>query len=95
MVPPRGLNRGAYRNPEMDALVEAGMSTIDTASRRAIYAQVQRLAADDLPYVSLWWPQNVTVLNREVAGFEPYPNGSLRSLARVTLVAPSAPEGSE
>jgi peptide/nickel transport system substrate-binding protein len=95
MVPPRGLNRGAYRNPEMDALVEAGMSTIDAASRRAIYAQVQRLAADDLPYVSLWWLQNVTVLNREVAGFEPYPNGSLRSLARVTLVAPSARDGSE
>jgi hypothetical protein len=56
---------------------------------------VQHLAADDLPYVSLWWLQNVTVLNREVAGFEPYPNGSLRSLASVTLVAPSASEASE
>jgi peptide/nickel transport system substrate-binding protein len=95
MLPPRGLNRGAYRNPEMDALVEAGMSTIDGARRRAIYGQVQHLAADDLPYVSLWWLQNVTVLNREVAGFEPYPNGSLRSLASVTLVAPPASEASE
>jgi hypothetical protein len=35
------------------------------------------------------------VLNREVAGFEPYPNGSLRSLASVTLVAPFASEVSE
>jgi peptide/nickel transport system substrate-binding protein len=95
MLPPRGLNRGAYRNPEMDALVEAGMSTVDGARRRAIYGQVQHLAADDLPYVSLWWLQNVTVLNREVAGFEPYPNGSLRSLGSVTLVAPSASEASE
>jgi peptide/nickel transport system substrate-binding protein len=95
MVPPRGLNRGAYSNPEMDALVEAGMTTIDPASRRAIYRQVQRLAADDLPYVSLWWLQNVTVLNRVVAGFEPYPNGSLRSLGSVTLAAPSAREASE
>ncbi|HKF27702.1 MAG TPA: hypothetical protein VKB29_00640, partial [Candidatus Binataceae bacterium] len=83
------------RNPAMDALLEAGMRTIDAASRRAIYGRVQGLAADDLPYVSLWWLQNVTVLNREVAGFEPYPNGSLRSLARVTLVTPSAPEASE
>jgi len=95
MVPPRGLNRGAYSNPEMDALVEAGMSTIEAASRRAVYAQVQRLAADDLPYVSLWWLQNVTVLNRAVVGFEPYPNGSLRSLASVTLLAPSAFGASE
>jgi hypothetical protein len=56
---------------------------------------VQRLAANDLPYVSLWWLQNVTVLNRAVVGFEPYPNGSLRSLASVTLLAPSAFGASE
>jgi len=95
MVPPRGLNRGAYSNPEMDALLEAGMSTLETAARRTIYGRVQRLAADDLPYVSLWWLQNVTVLNREVTGFEPYPNGSLRSLTSVTLVAPFASEARE
>ena len=94
MTPP-GLNRGDYSNPQMDVLVEAGMTTIDTAKRRVIYARVQRLAADDLPYVSLWWLQNVTVLNREVSGFEPYPNGSLRSLANVTLRPPSSSEAAE
>ena len=91
MVPPRGMNRGAYSNPEMDALDEQGIATIDPSQRRAIYGRIQQLAAEDLPYVSLWWLQNVTVLNREVTGFEPYPNGSLRSLATVTLSAPSSP----
>jgi peptide/nickel transport system substrate-binding protein len=90
-----GSNRGAYANPQMDALVERGMHTIDPSARRSIYAQVQQLAAQDLPYVSLWWPQNVTVLNREVEGFEPRANGSLRSLATVKLVAPSAAEAAE
>jgi hypothetical protein len=31
---------------------------------------------------------NVAVMNRRLAGFESYPNGSLRSLATVTLTTP-------
>ena len=97
MTPPRGLNRGQYANPEMDRLVEAGDATLDEAARKKIYAQVQKLAADDLPYVSLWWQDNVVVMNRTVAGFEPSPNGSLRSLANLTLASPSLamPTGGE
>jgi len=72
----------------MDRLVEAGMRTIDRDQRAKIYAQVQQLAAHDLPYVSLWWVDNVAVMNRRLIGFESYPNGSLRSLATVTLTTP-------
>jgi len=85
---PPGLNRGFYSNPDMDRLVEAGMRTIDRDQRAKIYAHVQQLAADDLPYVSLWWVDNVAVMNQRLVGFESYPNGSLRSLATVTLTAP-------
>ena len=93
MAPPRGsTNRGYYSNPEMDALVEAGQRTLDPAARKEIYARVQKLAALDLPYVSLWWVNNVAVLDRDLRGFEPYPNGSLRSLAAVTLAAPGGAE---
>jgi peptide/nickel transport system substrate-binding protein len=81
MMPPNGYNRGAYVNAEMDKLVEAGDVTLDPVVRREIYASVQQLAARELPYVPLWWVDNVAVINRRVAGFEPYPNGSLRSLA--------------
>ena len=97
MTPPRGLNRGRYSNPEMDRLVEAGDATIDEAARKKIYAQVQKLAADDLPYVSLWWQDNVVVMNRTVSAFKPYPNGSLLALTDLTLTSPSlaTPAGSE
>jgi peptide/nickel transport system substrate-binding protein len=87
-TPPHGENRGYYSNPAMDQLVEAGKTTVDRDARKKIYAQVQQLAADDLPYVSLWWVDNVAVMNRRLVGFEPYPNGSFRSLATLTLVAP-------
>lgn len=85
MTPPRGLNRGYYSNARMDELVEAGDATIDPERRRLIYRQVQQLAADDLPYLSLWWLDNVAVMNRRLAGFEPYPNGSLISFSTLTL----------
>ena len=85
MKPPNGLNRGGYSNPEMDRLLEEAEVTMDPARRKAIYAAVQKLAASDLPYVSLWWQDNVAVMSREVTGFEPYPNGSLRSFATLSL----------
>jgi peptide/nickel transport system substrate-binding protein len=84
-TPPHGLNRGNYANPAMDRLVEAGDETLDDGARKKIYAQVQKLAAEELPYVSLWWQDNVVVMNDTVAGFKPYPNGSLLSLADLTL----------
>lgn len=93
LAPPRGLNRGYYSNARMDELVEAGDATIERERRRFIYRQVQRLAADDLPYVSLWWLDNVTVMNRRLAGFEPYPNGSLISFSTLTLAGAATVPG--
>ena len=88
MTPPKGLNRSGYSNPDMDRLLEAGEAALDPARRKSIYSRVQKLAAQDLPYISLWWQDNIAVMNHAVNGFEPFPNGSLRSLARVS-VAPS------
>lgn len=94
MAPPAGLNRGHYSNPEMDRLVEAGDAMLDERARRGIYSAVQKLAAADLPYLSLWWQDNVVVMRRALKGFRPYPNGSLRSLAALTLASPTAAEPS-
>jgi peptide/nickel transport system substrate-binding protein len=82
-----GSNRGDYSNPRMDQLLVAGDSNFDITARRASYAQVQRLAADDLPYVSLWWDDNVAAMDRRLSGFEPSPNGSLISLATASFAS--------
>jgi peptide/nickel transport system substrate-binding protein len=86
MTPPLGSNRGAYANPAMDELIEAGDLTLDGTCRRAIYRMVQKLAASDLPYVPLWWVDNIVAMNRRVSGFVPYPHGNLISLATATYV---------
>jgi len=85
MMPPHGSNRGGYSNPAMDRLLEQSEVTLDPEARRAIYAQIQKIAAADLPYLSLWWMDNVVVMNRRVTAFAPYQNGSLRSLAGASM----------
>ena len=86
MVPPFGNNRGAYQNPEMDRLLETAEVTLDSTGRRAIFSKVQKLAARDLPYVPLWWIDTITVMTRRLSGFQPYPNGSLISLATTSYL---------
>ncbi len=46
----------AYSNPEMDALVDAGMMEIDPTVRRTIYHAVQVLAIEDCPSVMVFQP---------------------------------------
>jgi peptide/nickel transport system substrate-binding protein len=89
MVPPAGDNSGRYSDPAMDRLLEAEEAALEPEARRKIYAQIQELAAKDLPAMPLLWLDNIVVLNRRVKGFTPYPDGSLRSLSDVSLVQPS------
>ena len=94
MTPPHGSNRGNYSNPEMDRLLEKADAALDPSARRAILSRVQKLAAEDLPYISLWWLDNVAVMNHELNGFTPYPNGSLRSLASASFT-PDRADGAD
>jgi peptide/nickel transport system substrate-binding protein len=47
-------NVARYANPEMDALVRKGSSTIDEAEREVIYNQVHELAMEDAIWVPLY-----------------------------------------
>jgi peptide/nickel transport system substrate-binding protein len=58
---PKRANRGYYSNPELDRLVEQGRRTLDQQERKRIYTEVQRILARDLPYVDLWYMDNVLV----------------------------------
>jgi peptide/nickel transport system substrate-binding protein len=84
-VPPSGDNRGHYRSSEVDRLLEQGRAVVDRHERRKIYSQVQRILADDLPYVPLWWWNNVVVRKPNVRSFVPYPDGELISLKKAAL----------
>lgn len=77
---PDGGNRWRYKNPEVDRLTAAGRHELDREKRKAIYGEVQRLVAADVPVVPLWHEDNVVLSNVGVEGYEITPNARLVGL---------------
>jgi peptide/nickel transport system substrate-binding protein len=84
-VPPRGANRGFYSNPRADELIAQGSREPDPAKRRVIYAQLQQLLAEDLPYINLWYMDNVVIQSRRVSRVEVDPSASYDFLDTIEL----------
>ncbi len=87
-VPPNGSNRVRYQNRRIDALLDRGRILLDRNERTIVYREVQEILARELPYISLWHPQNVAVMKREVIGYTLYLNGDFYSLKDVSHVIP-------
>jgi peptide/nickel transport system substrate-binding protein len=74
--PPRGANRGAYSNAEVDRLLQSASIETDQARRKLAYARVQELIARDLPTLPLWFMDSVVLYNRRLGGVEASPSGN-------------------
>ncbi len=83
--PPKHANRSYYVNPEIDRLIDAGRATTDQEQRKKIYAQVQQILARDLPYINLWYFDNVVVHSRRVKNLRMSPSGNYDFLTAVEL----------
>ena len=82
-IPPAGANRGHYRNPEIDALLDQARVESDREKRREAFSKIQKIIAEDLPYVSLWFMDNVSVHRNRIRDVQLSPTGDydfLRSI---------------
>ena len=66
-----GQNFGGYNNPEMDALLEAIPQELDRERRRALWARLQAVFAEDLPELPLWFRADAHVWPRWLEGVRP------------------------
>jgi peptide/nickel transport system substrate-binding protein len=82
---PRRANRTFYSNPRVDELIREGRSTLDQQKRKAIYDEIQVILAEDLPYINLWYLDNVLVHTNRVRGIELGPAGSYEFLKAAEL----------
>jgi peptide/nickel transport system substrate-binding protein len=64
--PPDGANRGHYRNPRIDALTDQIRVEMDREKRKVLCSEVQKILADDLPYLPLWFSDVVSVHKRSL-----------------------------
>jgi peptide/nickel transport system substrate-binding protein len=67
-VPPNGMNHAFYRNPRADALMDELATTFDREKAKTLYAEVQRVIAEDQPFsflhtVSVAWGVRDRVTN--------------------------------
>jgi len=84
--PPNGANRGFYSNPRIDALIDRARREINPKVRAPLYAEVQNTLADDLPYINLWYLDNVMVHTRRVRNLKLNPAGNYDFLRTAELV---------
>jgi len=82
---PKGANRQYYSNPRVDGLIAKARVETDQSARRHDYAQIQEILAEDLPYINLWYFNNVMVYSRRVRGLELNPSGNFDFLRTAYL----------
>lgn len=80
-----GANRQFYRNPRVDALIDAARRETDQGARKEIYATLQQILAQDLPYIDLWYFDNVMVSSRRVRNLKLNPSGDYEFLRTAEL----------
>jgi ABC-type transport system substrate-binding protein len=83
--PPRGANRGYYANPRVDALIDQARSQLDQNTRKRLYAEVQEILAQQLPYINLWYQDNVLVHSKRVRNLTLNPSGNYDFLKTAEL----------
>ena len=83
---PKRANRTFYSNPQVDELIREGRSTLDQQKRKAIYDQIQQVLAEDLPYINLWYLDNVLVHTRRVSDIQISPAGNYDFLRTAVLM---------
>lgn len=84
-IPPKGANRSFYVNPRVDELIDRARQETDQEKRRKIYAEVQEILARDLPYINLWYFDNVLVHSTRVRHLELIPSGNYDFLKTAEL----------
>ena len=66
-----GQNHMGYSNPEMDDLIDRLEIELDRDKRQALWAELQRLYASDLPVLPLYWRAQPYVLPKWLDGVRP------------------------
>jgi peptide/nickel transport system substrate-binding protein len=72
-----GQNYPGYANPEMDKAIDDAERELDVDKRRALFAEIQKLAADDLPSLPLFFRVDPFVIPKALKGVTP--TGTLNS----------------
>ena len=70
----QGTNYGNYCNPDIDALIDAGLAETDPEVRAEISRQIQEMHLNDAPWIYLAQPNSVTAMRENIQGWAESPD---------------------
>lgn len=88
-VPPDGANRGRYRSPRADGLLDRIAQLDDAERQAALYGDLQQVLLEELPYVPLWYEDQIVAVRRDLSGYRLAADGSYDGLQWLTRSADS------
>ncbi len=65
------FNLIGYKNSEVDKLIEEGSTTVNREKLATIYKTIFKKITDDIPYLFLYIPNSITVVNSKIKNIEP------------------------
>lgn len=83
-------NGAAYRNPQVDQLLEAAQVETDGAKRRELYRRFQHIVQTDLPKIPLVSAETVVVASKALRDFIVDSDGTNGNFAGAWLAKPNA-----
>jgi peptide/nickel transport system substrate-binding protein len=84
-TPPKGRNRSFYSNARVDALIDQARRESDPNTRKRLYSELQELLAQDMPYINLWYFDNILVHSKRVHDITLNPSGNYNFLKTAEL----------
>ena len=79
---PHDYNWMNYQNPEVDRLLELGVSTCDKKARKKHYDRLQEILAEDQPCTFLWVHHALPIAHARIYGIKPSPIGLYHNIHR-------------
>ncbi len=84
-VPPNGANRGRYIDKHADELISKASSFVDLKTQSRYYAELQRYLLDQLPYIPLWYEDNVVITQKSISNYAISSDGNYDGLINVKV----------
>jgi len=82
-LPPNGANRGRFKNDTVDAMIEAAESKQDLYEQAKLYQDLQVYLHEQLPYIPLWYEDNILVTAKDISGYTLASDGNYDGLLTV------------
>ena len=85
-IPPNGANRGRFDDARVDSIIEIAELEPSIEKQAGYYRELQKVLFDALPYVPLWYEDNILAIRKDVQGYLLSTDGNFDSLVNTTKV---------